>query len=57
MNHEEREIYQLKNDMTPSEICVELSDRHAEGWAAILDQLHRMKSGDVPDYATIESLL
>lgn len=56
-NYTEREIYHIKDNMTPGEICVGLSDRHAEGWAAILDQLHRMKSGDVPEYATIESWL
>jgi casein kinase I family protein HRR25 len=56
-NYTEREIYYIKDNMTPGEICAGLSGRHAEGWAAILDQLHRMKSGDVPDYATIESLL
>ena len=56
-NYTEREIYYIKDNMTPGEICAGLSDRHAEGWAAILDQLHRMKSGDVPDYATIESRL
>jgi len=56
-NYTEREIYYIKDNMTPGEICAGLSDRHAEGWAAILEQLHGMKSGDVPDYATIESLL
>jgi serine/threonine protein kinase len=57
MNHEEREIYQLKNDMTPSEICAELSQRHATQWADVLELLHRMNAPDVPDYAAIESLL
>ena len=57
MNHEERDIYQLKNDMTPSEICAELSQRHATQWAAVLELLHRMNSPDVPDYAAIESHL
>jgi len=56
-NYTEREIYYIKDNMTPGEICAGLSDRHAEGWAAILDQLQGMKSGDVPDYATIESRL
>jgi len=56
-NYTEREIYYIKDNVTPGDICAGLSDRHAEGWAAILDQLHRMKSGDVPDYATIESRL
>jgi serine/threonine protein kinase len=57
MNHEEREIYQLKNDMTPSELCAELSQRHATQWASILERLHGMQAHDVPDYATIESHL
>jgi serine/threonine protein kinase len=57
MNHEEREIYQLKNDMTPSEICAGLSQRHATQWSAVLEVLHRMNARDVPDYATIESLM
>jgi serine/threonine protein kinase len=57
MNHEEREIYYIKDNMTPSEICSELSQRHATQWAAVLEVLHRMNARDVPDYATIESLL
>jgi hypothetical protein len=57
MNHEEREIYQLKNDMTPSEICAELSQRHATQWAAVLERLHDMQAHDVPAYAEIEWML
>lgn len=56
-NYTEREIYYIKDNMASSEVCAGLSGRHTEGWAAILDQLHEMKSGDVPDYATIESRL
>lgn len=56
-NHTEREIYQIKSDMTPDEICAELCPRHADGWAAILNCLYEMKAHDIPDYAKIESLL
>jgi serine/threonine protein kinase len=56
-NHEEREIYYIKDNMTPSEICAGLSLRHANGWTDILEQLHCMHAHDVPDYATIESLI
>ena len=57
MNHEEREIYYIKDNMTPSEICAGLSQRHATQWPAILEQLHCMHVRDVPDYAVIESLI
>ena len=57
MNHEEREIYRIKELMTPSEICAELSQGHATQWSAILELLHCMHAHDVPDYATIESLI
>jgi hypothetical protein len=43
--------------MTASEICAELSQRHAIQWSVILERLHAMKVNDVPDYATIESHL
>jgi serine/threonine protein kinase len=56
-NHEEREIYYIKDNMTPSEICAGLSLRHANGWTDILEQLHCMHAHDVPDYAAIESLI
>ena len=56
-NYTEREIYYIKNNMTPSEICAGLSQRHADGWSAILEQLNGMQAHDVPEYATIESLL
>ena len=56
-NHEEREIYYIKDNMTPSEICAGLSQRHATQWPAILETLHCMHAHDVPDYAAIESLL
>ena len=57
LNHTEREIYYIKDNMTPSEICAGLSQRHATQWAAVLEVLHHMNARDVPDYAVIESLL
>ena len=57
MNHEEREIYYIKDNMTPSEICAGLLQRHTTQWPAILELLHCMHAHDVPDYATIESLM
>ena len=56
-NHSEREIYYIKDNMTPDEICVGLSQRHATQWAAILTQLYGMQAHDVPAYEAIESLL
>lgn len=56
-NYTEREIYYIKDNMTPSEICAELHPRHACGWATILDRLHAMRVNDAPNYAVIESLL
>lgn len=56
-NCTEREIYYIKDNMTPSEICAELNPRHACGWATILDRLHAMRVNDAPNYAVIESLL
>jgi serine/threonine protein kinase len=50
----EREIYYMKDRMTPGELCAGLSPRHATGWAAILERLHKNEG---PDYAGIESLL
>ena len=57
MNYTERDIYYIKDNMTPSEICAGLSPRHATQWAAVLERLHIMHACDVPDYAMIESLL
>lgn len=56
-NYSEREIYYIKDNMTPGEICAGLSQRHAIQWAAILERLHTMHAADVPPYADIESLL
>jgi serine/threonine protein kinase len=51
------EMHYIKDNMTPSELCAGLHERHATGWAAILDRLHAMRANDAPDYASIESLL
>jgi serine/threonine protein kinase len=51
------EMHYIKDNMTPSELCAGLHERHATGWAAILDRLHAMRANDAPDYADIESLL
>ena len=51
------EMHYIKDNMTPSELCAGLHERHATGWAAILDRLHAMRANDAPDYAGIESLL
>ena len=56
-NYAERDIYYIKDNMTPSEICAGLSQRHADGWASILERLHGMQAHDVPAYAEIEWLL
>jgi serine/threonine protein kinase len=56
-NHTEREIFYIKSDMTPTELCVDLCTRHADGWSAILERLYAMKVNDAPDYAKFESLL
>lgn len=56
-NYSEREIYYIKDNMTPSELCVGLSRRHADGWATILEQLYDMNVHQVPNYTEIESLL
>lgn len=50
----EREIYYMKDRMTSAELCAGLHERHARGWATILERLHK---NEAPDYAGIESLL
>jgi hypothetical protein len=51
------EIYYIKENTTPSEICAGLHERHATQWATILERLHAMRVNDAPNYAGIESLL
>ena len=53
----EREIYYLKDNMTPIEICAGLHERHATQWAAILELLYAMKAQQTPDYDAIASQL
>jgi serine/threonine protein kinase len=57
MGYTEKEICQIKSDMTPAELCVEMCTRHADGWSAILDRLYAMKVNDAPDYDAIAALL
>jgi serine/threonine protein kinase len=54
MNYVENEIYYIKNDMTPTELCSELSERHADGWSHILDELYAMNANAIPNYDDIE---
>ena len=56
-NYMEKEICQIKSDMTPAELCVEMCPRHADGWSAILNRLYEMKVNDAPDYDAIAALL
>ena len=57
INHTEREIYYIKDDMLPRELCAELCQRHSDGWSAILERLYAMKRDQIPNYAEIMSLL
>jgi serine/threonine protein kinase len=57
MGYSESEIYRIKLDMTPAELCAELCERHRDGWSAILDRLYAMKTHDAPDYDDIASRL
>ena len=52
-NYTEREIFYIKSDMTPTEICSDLCTRHADGWSAVLERLYAMKVNDAPDYDAI----
>jgi len=56
-NYAEKEIQYIKENMTPTELCVEMCTRHADGWSAILDRLYAMQANDAPDYDTIAALL
>ena len=56
-NHTEKEICQIKSDMTPAELCAEMCTRHADGWSAILERLYAMKVNDAPDYYAIAKWL
>ena len=54
MGHTNDEIYYIKNDMTPSELCNELSDYHRNNWSCILEMLYAMNVDDIPNYDAIE---
>ena len=47
------EMHYIKDNMTPSELCAGLHERHATGWAAILELLYAMKAQQTPDYDAI----
>ena len=54
MGYADHEILYIKNDMTPREVCSDLSDRHADGWARILEMLYAMNANAIPNYDGIE---
>jgi serine/threonine protein kinase len=54
MGYTDDEIYYIKNNMTPTEVCSELSQRHADGWSHILEVLYAMKTNTIPNYDDIE---
>ena len=54
MGHTDDEIYYIKTNMTPTELCSELSERHADGWSHILEVLYAMKTNTIPNYDDIE---
>jgi len=54
MGYTDDEIRHIKNDMTPCEVCSELSQRHADGWSHILEVLYAMKTNAIPNYDDIE---
>ena len=57
MGYSESEIYRIKLDMTPAELCAELCERHRDGWSSALERLYAMKTNDAPDYDDIASRL
>jgi hypothetical protein len=57
MGHTDDEIYYIKNDLTPSELCSELSQYHQDRWSHILELLYAMKTNDIPKYDEIEQHL
>ena len=54
MGHMDDEICYIKNDMMPTELCSELSERHADGWSHILEVMYAMKTNAIPNYDDIE---
>lgn len=57
MGYTDEEIYYIKNDMTPSELCGELSQYHGDRWSHIMELLYAMKTNDIPNYDEIEQYL
>lgn len=57
MGYADDEIRYIKNDMMPTELCSELSERHADGWSYILEVLYAMKTNTRPNYDEIEQHL
>jgi serine/threonine protein kinase len=47
------EMHYIKDNMTPSELCAGLHERHATGWSAILELLYAMKAQQTQDYDAI----
>jgi len=54
MGYTDDEIRHIKNDMTPCEVCSDLSERHADRWSHILEVLYAMKTNAIPNYDDIE---
>lgn len=54
MSYTDDEIYYIKNNTAPSELCNELSQFHKEGWTRILELLYCTKTNDIPNYDEIE---
>ena len=57
MGYTDDEIRYIKNDMMPTELCSELSERHADRWSHILEVLYAMKTNASPNYDEIEQHL
>jgi serine/threonine protein kinase len=54
MSYTDDEIYYIKNNTSPSELCNELSQYHKEGWTRILELLYAAKTNDIPNYDEIQ---
>jgi casein kinase I family protein HRR25 len=57
MSYTNDEIYYIKNNTTPSELCNELSEHHKDGWTRILELLYAAKTNEIPNYNEIERCL
>jgi casein kinase I homolog HRR25 len=54
MSYTDDEIYYIKNNTSPGELCNELSQYHKEGWTRILELLYAAKTNDIPNYDEIQ---